>query len=105
MSWDLLSSFRREFTSTSNGLIFKTKVEEVKNFNLSKIIELTIIRTNAKQKTYGFSTEIKAFAINQIRGNIKKMILDDVISRLFRFRSTIHQIFPYNQKYYFWLFI
>ena len=33
MSWDLLSSFRREFTSTSNGLIFKTKFKEVKNLS------------------------------------------------------------------------
>ena len=63
------------------------------------MIELTIIRTNAKQKICGSSTERIAFVINQIRGNIKKMIRDDVVSILFR--NTIHQIFPYNQKYYF----
>ena len=67
------------------------------------MIELTIIRTNAKQKICGSSTERIAFVINQIRGNIKKMIRDDVVSILFR--NTIHHIFPYNQKYYFRLLI
>ena len=102
MSWDLLSSFTREFARTSNGLIFKTKVQEVKNLSKSNIVELTIIRTNTKQKICGSSTEIIAFVINQIRGNIKKMIRDDVISILLR--NIIHQIFPYNEKYYLWLF-
>ena len=37
------------------------------------------------------------FVINLIRGNIKKMIRDDVISILFR--NIIHHIFPYNKEY------
>ena len=55
------------------------------------MIELTIIRTNAKQKICGSSTERIAFVINQIRGNIKKMIRDDVVSILFR--NTIIRYF------------
>ena len=49
MSWDLKSSFRREFTtSTSIGLIFKTKFQEVIDLSLTKIIKLTIIKANTK---------------------------------------------------------
>ena len=36
-----------------------------------------------------------AFVINEIRGNIKKMIRNDVITNI------IHHIIPYIQKYYF----
>ena len=93
MPWDLLSNFRRGFTSTSNGLIFKTKFQEVKNLSSSNI-ELTTIRTNAKQKICGSPIERIAFVTNQIRGIIKKMTRDNVISILFR--NTIHHIFPYN---------
>ena len=53
--------------------------------------------TNAKQNIYGSSIGRIAFVINQIKGNIKKIIRDNVISILFR--NTIHHIFPYNQKY------
>ena len=49
-----------------------------------------------KEKICDSSTERIAFVKNQIRGN---MMRDDVVSILFR--NTIHQIFPYNQKYYF----
>ena len=52
-----------------------------------------------KEKICDSSTERIAFVINQIRGNIKKMMRDDFVSILFR--NTIHPIFPYNQKYYF----
>ena len=34
MSWDLLSSFRRDFTTgTANGLMFKTKFQEANNLS------------------------------------------------------------------------
>ena len=78
MSWDVQSRLRREFTSTSNRLIFKTKFQEGKNLSQSKIIKLTIIRTNVKQQICGSSIERMAFVINQIRENIKKMIRDDI---------------------------
>ena len=78
MSWDVQSRLRREFTSTSNRLIFKTKFQEAKNLSQSKIIKLTIIRTNVKQQICGSSIERMAFVINQIRENIKKMIRDDI---------------------------
>ena len=46
MAWEMPSSFRRTFTtSTSHQVIFKTK---------SKIIGLTITRTNVKQKLVAF---------------------------------------------------
>ena len=61
-----------------------------------KIIELTIIRANAKQKNCGSSIERIVLVIDQSRKNIKKMIRDDVISMLFG--NIIHHIFPYNQK-------
>ena len=62
-------------------------------------MELVIIRTNAKQKICGSSIERMEFFINQIRGNIKKMIRDDVIGIFFT--NTIHHMSPYNQKYSF----
>ena len=78
MSWDVQSRLRREFTSTSNRLIFKTKFQEAKNLSQSKIIKLTIIKTNVKQQICGSSIERMAFVIYQIRENIKKMIRDDI---------------------------
>ena len=51
------------------------------------------------KKNCGSPKERIAFVINQIRGSIKKMTRDDVISILFR--NTIHHILPYNQKYSF----
>ena len=96
MVWDWRRRFRREFaTSTSSGLIFKIKFQEVKNLSWSKIIELTITRTNVKQKNCGSSIETIAFVTNQIRGKIKKMIRDDIIRILFR--NIIHHILPYPQ--------
>ena len=42
MSWDLPSSFRREFkTSISDQLHVQTKFQEVKNFGQSKIVGIT----------------------------------------------------------------
>ena len=73
------------------------KYQDVKNLSWSKIVELTIIRISAEQNICGSSIERIAFAMNQIRGNIKEMIRDDLISILFG--DTIHHIFPYNQKY------
>ena len=56
MAWELPNSFRRTFkTSTSDQLIFKTKFQEVKNIDYSKIIGLTITRTNVKQKLMAFA--------------------------------------------------
>ena len=58
ISWESPSSFRETFTtSTSNYLFFKTKFQEFKNLNQSKIIELTITKTNAK-KTCGFACKV-----------------------------------------------
>ena len=50
MSWELSSSFRRAFTtSTLHQLIFKTKFKEFKNLTLLEIIALTITKTNVKR--------------------------------------------------------
>ena len=73
MLWDLLCNFRGEFgTSTSNGLNFQTKFQEITTLSLSKIIGLTLTRGNVKQQNDGFCVEMTAFIIHQIRGNIKK---------------------------------
>ena len=56
MTWELPNSFRRTFKrSTSDQLIFKTKFQEVKNLGSSKIIGLTITKTNVKQKLMAFA--------------------------------------------------
>ena len=70
MSWESPSSFRRTITtSTSNYLFFITKFQEFRNLNQSKIIALTITKTNAKN--LWFCMQSMALIIDQTKGNIK----------------------------------